>query len=81
MKIKLNESEWKKFEMIDDEFFTEVYAYDAMRKILKPPCLIKLKNNNIMSIGDINTLFGECDCCRSIDFEDIKEYVNIEIEE
>lgn len=79
MKIKLNELEWKKFEIVDDDFFTEVFVNDVMRNQLKPPCLIKLKDNKVISVGDINICFGNCDCNSNIDFEDIIEYCNLEI--
>jgi len=86
MKIKLSKLEWKKFIkpniiLSTGEIMEDMYDYEKIRKILKPPCLIKLKNNELLSVGDMNTLFGACDCCSLIGLEDILEYYNLEIEE
>lgn len=80
LKIKLSELEWKKFEIIYQEWDNDIIDYSKTFELIKTPCLLKTKNNEIISVGDINKIFGSCGCCSNIKFEDIKEYVNIKIE-
>lgn len=81
MKIKLNELEWKKFKIVYQEWDNDVIDYEATYKQLEPLSIIKLHNNRVITVGELNICFGECDCCSNIKFKEIKEYINIEIEE
>lgn len=41
---------------------------------IQPGTLVRLGSGKIMLIGDINRLFGTCDCCQDFGEEDIEEF-------
>jgi hypothetical protein len=43
----------------------DTFEHDNPKDYVKPylGCVLKMKNGKIILIGDVNELFGECDCC------------------